>query len=970
MRKPGLLLLLGFFFCLTGLKAQNGFKIKGRILDINAAAPLPGAACAILQKKDSLLVKGSTADASGNFELDKIQPGAYLLKIQFLGYRTRFKQVQVTDKDEDLGNLGLEESAKDLAAVKIEGQVAPVIQKKDTAEFNAGAYKTNRDATTEDLLTKMPGVSIQDGKLSVQGEEVKKVLVDNKPFFGDDPNAALKNLPAEVVDKIQVFDQMSDQSRFTGFNDGNTTKTINIVTRGGMKNGNFGKAYAGAGTDDRFKSGLTFNRFQGSRRITVLGQFNNINEQNFSMSDLAGMMGGGGGGRGGMGGGGGGRGGMGGGGMMVMTAGGGRNGGFNQGPMDFFVNAKKGIVRTAAGGINYSDNWGSKVEVTANYFFNQSRNTADQNTIRNYAFSKEAGQVYRDSSLSVTDNLNHRFNMRMEIKLDSNNSILYTPRITFQDVQTDNSTDARNLARGLSLNRNINRSYSSQASYNMNQEVLFRHKFQKKGRTLSLNSNFGSNAARGNAGQTSEFSMFTKDSTEIRKQESDLTKSGWSIQNTFTYTEPLSEKSMLMLSYAWNTSVSETDKSTYRLDTAGKRQAIDNLLSNKFRSQTPSQYAGLGYAYNSEKSNLNLNVNFQESMLNNDRTYPVSTPVNRSFRNILPSLMWRYSFTDKKNLRIFYRTAANAPSIDQLQDVVNNSNPLQLSVGNKSLRQDYQHSMFIRYMGTGSDNSSFFWMLGGSSARHYIGNSSLVANADTITDGILVRRGSQLSRPVNLDGQFSLRSFLMYSRPLAFIKSNLNSSASASFSQTPGLLNGRLNYAGSPSCSAGLGISSNISKSVDFSLNYNFSYTSVKNSLTPSQNSSYINQMVGAKLNLVFVESLVLNGDFSQNLYSGLSQGINTNFALVNLGLGYKFLKGKQAELRATVFDLLNQNTNVSRNITETYTEDSRSNNLRQYYMLTFTYTLRVFKPQEKMEGMHMMPPGMMRPPGWGGPPQ
>ena len=331
--------------------------------------------------------------------------------------------------------------------------------------------------------------------------------------------------------------------------------------------------------------------------------------------------------------------------------------------------------------------------------------------------------------------------------------------------------------------------------------------------------------------------------------------------------------------------------------------------------------------------------------------------------------MCRYSFTAKNNLRIFYRTSANAPNIDQLQDVVNNSNPLQLSVGNKNLRQDYQHNFFMRYMGSGSDNSSYFFMLGGNASRHFIGNSSFVAGKDTLLDEIFIRRGSQLSRPVNLDGQFSLRSFLMYSRPLAFIKSNLSTNASATFSRTPGMLNGKMNFAESPSLGGGIGLSSNISKAVDFTLSYNLNYTSVKNSLPSSQNNSYFSQILGAKLNLVLKERLVLNGDFSQNLYTGLSEGINTNFTLVNLGMGYKFLKGKQAELRATVFDLLGQNTNISRTITETYTEDSRSNNLQRFFMLTFTYTLRVFKSGEKMEGIHQMSPGM-RPMGWGGPPQ
>ena len=947
--------------------SQNAYRVSGRILELKNAGSLPGAACMLLQKRDSVQFKGNTADAEGRFVIEQIPPGDYLLKIQFLGYRTRYKALQVTEKDVDLGSIGLEESAKDLAAVKVEAQVAAVIQKKDTAEYNAGAFKTNRDATTEDLITKMPGVTVQDGKVSVQGEEVKKVLVDNKPFFGDDPNAALKNLPAEVVDKIQVFDQMSDQSRFTGFNDGNTTKTINIVTRGGMKNGNFGRAYAGAGTDERFKSGLTYNRFQGNRRITLLGQFNNINEQNFSMSDLAGMMGGGGGGRGGMGGGGG-RGGM-GGGMMGM--GGGRNGGFNQAAMDFFVNAKKGIVRTAAGGINYSDNWGSKVEVSANYFYNQSRNNVNQNTVRNYALARDSGQVYLDSMYSLTDNLNHRFNMRMEIKLDSNNSILYTPRATFQDVSSESTTDGRNRMKGFQINRNINNAFSAQQSYNMNHEVLLRHKFAKKGRTLSLNTNFGLNGAEGESGQTSSLSFGEKlPGEEIRRQKSDLQKSGWSIQNTLTYTEPLGEKAMLSFSYALNNSVSETDRITWKLDESGKRISQDSLLSNKFRSETPSQYAGLGYAWNSEKSNFNVNVNFQQSELLNDRTFPEQVVVNRSFRNILPSLMWRYNISDKKSLRIFYRTSANAPSIDQLQDVVNNSNPLQLFAGNRSLRQDYQHSLFMRFMSTGADNSSFFWMLGGSAARHYIGNSTYLASRDTLLSGnIPLTRGAQLIRPLNMDGQYSLRSFVMYSRPLKFIKSNLNSNAGITFSRTPGMLNGRMNYAESPSWNIGAGLSSNISKAIDFTLSYNFSYTSVQNSLVSSQNNSYYNQIIGAKANFVLKESLVLNADFSQNLFNGLSQGINTNFALLNLGLGYKFLKGKQAELRASVFDLLRQNTNVSRSITETYTEDMRANNLGQYYLLTFTYTLRVFKPAEKMEGMHMMPPGMMRPPGWG-PPQ
>jgi hypothetical protein len=728
---------------------------------------------------------------------------------------------------------------------------------------------------------------------------------------------------------------------------------MNITTKAGMRNGNFGRAYAGYGTDERYKSGLTFNRFQGARRLTVLGQANNINEQNFSMSDLAGAMGSSGG-----------SGRRGGGGGMGGGMGGGRNGGFNQAAQDFFVNSKKGIVNTGAAGLNFSDNLGKKGEVSANYFFNRSRNDLDQSSIRNFVIAKDSGQAYVENNQSQTTNSNHRFNMRLDYKLDSNNSILYTLRFTYQDVEAINFTQGGNRLRENLVNATNNKVVSQNQAFNMNNEILFRHKFKKTGRTVSINSNLGQNGNKGTSTQISNNQIFGKQPRfDTLNQFTDLVKSGWSIQNNISFTEPLGKKGQLSLTYAWNYAQSESERLTYSTYEKGATtKKLDTLLSNKFKSLTPSQSAGLGYAYNSEKSNLNFNVNLQESKLKNDREFPVQGQINRTFQNVLPTFVWRYSFSKNSSFRLIYRTAANAPAIEQLQDVVNNSNPLQLSAGNSGLRQDYQHNMFFRFMKTNEkDNSSFFGMIGGSATRHYIGNETTLALRDTVLDGIVLNRGTQLTRPANLQGYVSLRSFLMYSKPLNFIKTNLNLNANANFVRTPGIVNAVLNYANSPTFGAGLGLTSNISKAVDFNLSYNTSYTSVENSLNSSQNNSYLNQTIGAKLNVVFWQSLVLNTDYSQNIYTGLAQGFNTNFALLNLGLGYKFLKGKQAELRASVFDLLNQNTNVSRTITETYSEDMRNNNLRRYFMLTFTYTLRAFKSPEP-EGMPKFNPGMMRP--------
>lgn len=386
------------------------------------------------------------------------------------------------------------------------------------------------------------------------------------------------------------------------------------------------------------------------------------------------------------------------------------------------------------------------------------------------------------------------------------------------------------------------------------------------------------------------------------------------------------------------------------------------MLSNKFVTQVPAYYVGMGYAMNSKASNLTVNVNLQQSNLNNDRTFPRVGQIDRTFQNVLPSLIWRYTITEKKNFRLFYRTSANAPSVDQLQDVINNSNPLQLSTGNSQLRQDYQQNLFFRYMSTREkDNSSFFFLVGGSTIRHYIGTSTLLAPKDTLVEGVSLARGSQFTRPINLDGYVSLRSFATYSLPIPKWKINLNFNAFGNFVRTPGLVNGKENLASSPTIGGGLGVSSNISKNIDFNLGYNPSFTTVSNSLNTSQNNSYINQIIMAKLNLLFWERLVMNVDMNQTVYSGLSAGFNSNFTLLGIGLGYKFLKSKQAELRATVFDLLDQNTNISRTITETYTEDLRNNNLKRYFMLTFTYNLRAFN---QPAGSKDEAPTFTRPPG------
>ena len=299
------------FFLLIGCgvaRAQAPTTVSGRITDGKDQSALIGANVILIRLPDSVKT-GTAADAEGRFQFDNVAAGRYVLDASFVGYAKLRQNVTVAGTPVQVGTLALQTGGMQLKGVVVTGQAAQSVQKGDTTQFNARAFKTNPDATTGDLIDKLPGVSRgADGKVQAQGENVAQVLVDGKPFFGNDPDAVLKNLPAEMVDKVEVFDQRSEQSRFSGFDDGNTTKTINIVTKVEFRNGTFGRVVAGAGPE-RYRVSGNVNKFRGDERMSVLAQSNNVNEQNFGTEDLLGVVGNsnqGGGGRGGRGGGGGG----------------------------------------------------------------------------------------------------------------------------------------------------------------------------------------------------------------------------------------------------------------------------------------------------------------------------------------------------------------------------------------------------------------------------------------------------------------------------------------------------------------------------------------------------------------------------------------------------------------------------------------------------------------------------------------
>lgn len=937
--------LLVLFALLTTqwLSAQT-YTIRGRVVDENGGVLL--GATVVLQQPWGDLVKGAIADTEGRFTLKEVSKGGYVLKITMLGYEELKGEVNLVDQDLNVGSLRMVADSKVLQQVEIKSQMITALQNGDTSEFNAGAFKVMKDASAEELIEKMPGVTIENGQIKAQGDNIQQVLVDGKPFFGNDPTAALKNLPAEVIEKVQIFDAQSDQSQFTGFNDGTTTKTINIVTKNGMQNGQFGKLYAGYGYEDKYQVGGNMSFFDGDRRISLIGMTNNINVQNFAPEDILGAMGGGGG-------------------------RGGSRGRSSGGSGDFLVGSSGGISTTNAFGLNYSDKWGEKTTISGSYFFNNSASNTEKTINRQFLNGENASdEIYDENSLSNSNNTNHRVNVRLEFKLDSMNTIMLQPRLTVQQNDGNSSTQGSTVFGSSLLNATDNSYLSNYTGLNFSNSLLWRHKFQKKGRTVSLDFTTGYAPKNGESTLQSINGFYTSPQPSIDSldQRGNLDVNNWNIAGNVEYTEPVGANGQLLFNYKHSYQQESSDKRLYDYEeSTGGYDLLNEPLSNVFSNDYQTEQGGFGYNYSKGREfNVSARVNTQWANLANDQTFPQQTFFDTRFFNVLPSASFRYNLDKNRNFRLNYRSNTKLPSVDQLQNVVDNSNPLQLTAGNPNLGQAEQHNLFLRYQGANpAKSTTIFFMMGGSITLDYIGKSTFLASSDDpIFTDLDVQPGAQLTLPVNLNGYKTARSFFSYGLPVKKIKSNLNFDASYNFSRTPGLINDRLNYSSTHSFGAGFTLSSNISPKVDFTISTRPVWNKSTNSLQTAANTQYISQNSRVKFNWQIMEGFVLRTDLTHRLYSGLSDGFNQNYWLWNLGIGKKVFKNQRGEVTLAVNDLLSQNRNIQRTVTESYIEDTRSNALTRFVMLSFTYNLRNFNTgksgsKDTGEGLDMMrPPG------------
>ncbi len=974
--------ILTLLILLTGLGtaafAQKG-SVKGKLTDSTYKEVLSEATVSVLNFKDSSVVAYTISNAKGEFEIKNLDTGTYRLNVSYQGYQQLNKKITITSDTSaiDLAIVYMDKKTTLLDEVIVEAP--PISVKKDTVEFKASAFKTKPNSTAEDVFKKVPGLQVdKDGNVKAQGEDVQKVYVDGKEFFGSDPKLATKNITADMIESIQVFDDMSDQARFTRIDDGSRSKTINIRLKKDKRKGYFGRAVLGGGyseenKDFRYDGSFNFSRFNGDRRISILGQANNINKQSFNFNDISG----GGGNRGGGGGGGfggGGFGGFGGGGGGFGGGGGGRGGGMGFGALS--SGASGGITKTLSGGINYTDKWSSKVDVTASYFYSNTNNHAEQtirqssdlsNTIRGKIVTDSAA-VQDEFASTDTKNQNHRFNLRLEAAIDSMNSILYTPSATYQRSQTFNylvDTIYRySPANGGNYLANtiLTNSSNERESYNVNNNVLYRRKFAKPGRTFTLGLNHSLNRSETDGKTYSPIRSYDYAGKVIQDSLQDfisnsLTKSSNAVVST-SYTEPIDHNKLIELNYAYTNTHSTSDRVAYNYDSTSKGYTVKNLAqSNYFENDNIKHRAGANFRVQTTKYNFQLGGAVEFSDLTNRTVRPLTskdTTVQQSFFNFQPIARLNFTFTRTKNLRISYMGRTNQPSITQLQDAPDFTNQFSVTNGNPFLKQEYSNFVNVNYS---SFNISTFKLF---TANLNFSNTSnkIVNDVDTVPDYLKKYNntpGAQYIVPVNLNGSFNASSFVTVGLPLRgkLKGSSINLTNNASYSRNAAIQSKQTYFTNN------LGITQTVRfnldiKNLNAGLEGSLTYNNIKYSgnIRNAQEQNYYTQNYSVDLAYTFLKHFVYSSDFDLNIYSGRGAGFDQSIPLWNTSLAMQIFKKQNGEIKFSVNDLLNQNQSISRTVDGLNIRDSRSLVLKRYFMLTFTYNLnRAGAPNQQGRG-------------------
>lgn len=904
-----LLMLLMILFSPMAFAQQSGVNVTGSVVEQGSDTPIEQATVRLLNVKDSAMVRGVVSARNGSFTLKNVKKGSYLLHITFIGYDPLYQPLQITGKKNpvNVGKLELSDGAIELGEAVVIGKAPEVTVRNDTVEYNADSYKVTEGSVLEDLLKKMPGVEVDsEGKITVNGKEVKKVMVDGKEFFSDDPKVASKNLPAKMIDKLQVLDKKSDMAQMTGFDDGEEETVINLTVKPGMKQGWFGNAYGGYGSKDRYEGNAMVNRFVNNDQITFMGGANNTNNMGFS--DLASTM------------------------FSGMGGGGGRRGGFGAG---------SGITSSGNAGLNFSKEFKpDKLTLGGNTRYSHSDNDARSKSDRQNILPGDSSSYDNSEAMSRTKSDNFGVDFRLEWKPDTMTQLIFRPSFSLSHSMNDNFSDATTLDNERdTVNTNKSNNYSESNGYNLNASIDFSRKLNNKGRVFSATLSGGNSDSYSDGMNRSDIVYFNQTDAlknSIIDQRSRYDNKGFNYRAYVSWVEPIGHNNFIQATYSISQRKQEALKNVYNQDADGIYNVLDSAYSQSYRNNFISQRASLSFKSQRAKFNYTIGLNLDPSYSSSENFVGDTTlsKITRKVVNLSPMAQFNYMFDKRTNLRIMYNGRTSQPSMTQLQPVADISDPTNITIGNPDLNPRYTNNVFIRFQQFTPEKQRAFMIMA---------NGSYIINDIVSYTSYNQETGVKTTTYKNVNGNYSGNVRMMLNTPLKNKKFSINSMTMASFANSNGYINEEKNTNRNLILSERGGIDFR-SSYLDLGVNGNIRYNATSNSLQKENNQNTFNYGAGGYTTIYLPLDFKIESDVNWSTNSGYGDGFKQNEVLWNASASKSFLKSNQGTLRFKIYDILQQRSNISRSVTASYIQDSEYNTLGSYFMVHFIYRFSIFK--------------------------
>lgn len=904
-----LLMLLMILFSPMAFAQQSGVNVTGSVVEQGSDTPIEQATVRLLNVKDSAMVRGVVSARNGSFTLKNVKKGSYLLHITFIGYDPLYQPLQITGKKNpvNVGKLELSDGAIELGEAVVIGKAPEVTVRNDTVEYNADSYKVTEGSVLEDLLKKMPGVEVDsEGKITVNGKEVKKVMVDGKEFFSDDPKVASKNLPVKMIDKLQVLDKKSDMAQMTGFDDGEEETVINLTVKPGMKQGWFGNAYGGYGSKDRYEGNAMVNRFVNNDQITFMGGANNTNNMGFS--DLASTM------------------------FSGMGGGGGRRGGFGAG---------SGITSSGNAGLNFSKEFKpDKLTLGGNTRYSHSDNDARSKSDRQNILPGDSSSYDNSEAMSRTKSDNFGVDFRLEWKPDTMTQLIFRPSFSLSHSMNDNFSDATTLDNERdTVNTNKSSNYSESNGYNLNASIDFSRKLNNKGRVFSATLSGGNSDSYSDGMNRSDIVYFNQTDAlknSIIDQRSRYDNKGFNYRAYVSWVEPIGHNNFIQATYSISQRKQEALKNVYNQDADGIYNVLDSAYSQSYRNNFISQRASLSFKSQRAKFNYTIGLNLDPSYSSSENFVGDTTlsKITRKVVNLSPMAQFNYMFDKRTNLRIMYNGRTSQPSMTQLQPVADISDPTNITIGNPDLNPRYTNNVFIRFQQFTPEKQRAFMIMA---------NGSYIINDIVSYTSYNQETGVKTTTYKNVNGNYSGNVRMMLNTPLKNKKFSINSMTMASFANSNGYINEEKNTNRNLILSERGGIDFR-SSYLDLGVNGNIRYNATSNSLQKENNQNTFNYGAGGYTTIYLPLDFKIESDVNWSTNSGYGDGFKQNEVLWNASASKSFLKNNQGTLRFKIYDILQQRSNISRSVTASYIQDSEYNTLGSYFMVHFIYRFSIFK--------------------------